>query len=76
MKAAHTGAFTTLESKIDPTLGRPIISQYQLFEDEVLLLTLKRKFLLIYFYDAKIGLLIQDESDVATEIDTCCLLKR
>ena len=70
IRAAHKGAFTKLEPKINLTLGRPIVSQDQLFEAEGLLSTLKSKSQIVHRYDAEIELLIEDENELATEIET------
>ena len=57
IRAAHKGAITNLESKIILTLGRPIISQEQLFEAEGLPSTLKSKSQIVHRYDAELNYL-------------------
>ena len=70
IRAAQMGAFTKLETKINLTLGRPIISQDQRFEAEGLPSTLKSKSQIVHRYDAEMELLIEDENELVTEIET------
>ena len=67
--AAHKGAFRKLEPKINLTLGRPIISQDQLFEAEGLLSVLKSKCQKVQRYGTDNELLIEDENKLTTEIE-------
>ena len=46
------------------------MSQVQLFEAEGLLSTLKSKSRIVHRYDADVELLIQDENELDTEIET------
>ena len=69
IRAAHKGAFTKLEPKVDAMLSRPITDQDRLVEAEGLLATLKNKSQIVNRYDAEIELLIEDENDLAIEVE-------
>ena len=69
IRAAHKGAFIKLEPKVDVMLSRPITDQDRLVEAEGLLATLQNKSQIVNRYDAEIELLIEDENDLAIEVE-------
>ena len=73
IRGGHKGAFTKSESKIDLMLSQSIVNEEQLCEAEALLANLKNRWNLVHRYDAEIELLIDDEDELSSEIDSSAL---
>ena len=73
IRGGHKGAFTKSESKIDLMLSQSIVNDEQLCEAEALSANLKNRWNLVHRYDAEIELLIDDEDDLSSEIDSSAL---
>ena len=65
----HKSAFTRLEHKVDEFTVTAIDSSTKLFQGEALLKTLQDGIALIHKFDAEIDLLIDDEGDLANELE-------
>ena len=73
IRGGHKGAFTKSESKIDLMFSQSIVNEEQLCGAEALLANLKNRWNLVHRYDAEIELLIDDEDELSSEIDSSAL---
>ena len=69
IRGGHKGAFTRLEQKVDESTVTAIDSSTKLFQGEALLKTLQDRIAMIHKFDAQIELLIEDEDDLANELE-------
>ena len=69
IRGGHKGAFTRLEQKVDEFTVTAIDSSTKLFQGEALLKTLQDRIAMIHKFDAEIELLIEDEDDLANELE-------
>ena len=70
IRGGHKGAFTESESKIDLMLSQSIVNEEQHCEAEALLAILRNRWNLVPRYDAEIELLIDNEDELSSEIDS------
>ena len=69
IRGGHKGVFTRLEQKFDEFTVTAIDSSTKLFQAEALLKTLQDRIAMIHKFDAEIELLIEDEDDLANELE-------
>ena len=69
IRGGHKGAFTGLEQKVDEFTVTAIDASTKLFQGEALLKTLQVRIAMIHKLDAEIELLIEDEDDLANEME-------
>ena len=68
-RGGHKGAFTRLEQKVDEFTVTAIDSSTKLVQGEALLKTLRDRIAMIHKFDAEIELLIEDEDELANELE-------
>ena len=70
IRGGHKGAVTKSESKIDLMLSQSIVNEEQRCKAEALLANLKNRWNLVPRYNAEIELLINNEDELSSEIDS------
>ena len=69
VRGGHRGAFTRLQTKVDAFIQQSIDDEEKLCEGEALLAMLQNKSLVVNRWDAEIALLIENEDELAAEMD-------
>ena len=69
IRGGHKGAFTRLEQKVDEFTVTAIDFSTKLVQCEALLKTLRDRIAMIHKFDAEIDLLIEDEDELANELE-------
>ena len=70
IRGGHKDAITKSDSKTDLMLSPSIVNEEQLCEAEALLASIKNRWKIVHRYNAEIKLLIDDEDELSSELDS------